>query len=189
MTHGSERITDGSSRGLRVDWGALGDKTKGKAMVIVSKAALVAAVVAAGLIAGLFYAYTVSVMPGLAHADDHTFVTAMRRINEAILNGWFMLSFLGAPLLAVAAVVLHFTSGARGGLPWLIAGAALLVAMVVVTGAINVPMNNALAADTVDFAALRAQFEDPWVRWNLVRTVLSAAGFGCLVGAVVSRGA
>ncbi|WP_337821671.1 anthrone oxygenase family protein [Amycolatopsis sp. A1MSW2902] len=158
-------------------------------MVIVSKAALVAAVVAAGLIAGLFYAYTVSVMPGLAHADDHTFVTAMRRINEAILNGWFMLSFLGAPLLAVAAAVLHFTSGARGGLPWLIAGAALLVAMVVVTGAINVPMNNALAAGTVDFAALRAQFEEPWVRWNLVRTVLSAAGFGCLVGAVVSRGA
>ncbi|WP_409464601.1 DUF1772 domain-containing protein [Amycolatopsis sp. GA6-003] len=158
-------------------------------MVIVSKAVLVAAVLAAGLIAGLFYAYTVSVMPGLAHADDHTFVTAMRRINDAILNGWFMLSFLGAPLLAVAAAVLHFTSGAHGGLPWLVAGAVLLVATVVVTGAVNVPMNNALTADTVDFAVLRTRFEEPWVRWNLVRTVLSAAGFGCLVGAVVARGA
>ncbi|MET9262483.1 anthrone oxygenase family protein [Amycolatopsis sp. NPDC004079] len=158
-------------------------------MVIVSKAVLVAAVVAAGLIAGLFYAYTVSVMPGLAQADDHTFVTAMRRINDVIVNGWFMLSFLGAPLLAVAAVVLHFTSGARGGLPWLVAGAVLLVAMVIVTGAINVPMNNALAVDTADFAALRARFEEPWVRWNTVRTVASAAGFGCLVGALVTRSA
>ncbi|WP_037359681.1 anthrone oxygenase family protein [Amycolatopsis orientalis] len=158
-------------------------------MVLVSKAVLVAAVLAAGLIAGLFYAYTVSVMPGLAQADDHTFVTAMRRINDVIVNGWFMLSFLGAPLLAIAAVVLHFTSSGQGALPWLVAGAALLVATVLVTGAINVPMNNALAVDTADFAALRARFEEPWVRWNLARTVLSAAGFGCLVGGLVARGA
>jgi len=158
-------------------------------MVLVSKAVLVAALVAAGLIAGLFYAYTVSVMPGLARADDHTFVTAMREINVAILNGWFILSFLGAPLLAVGAVVLHFTSGARGGLPWLIAGAVLLVAMLVITGAVNVPMNNALADGSTDFAALRAKFEQPWVVWNTVRTVASVAGFGCLVGAVVTRSA
>ena len=158
-------------------------------MVIVSEVVLVAAVVAAGLIAGLFYAWTVSVMPGLARADDHTFVTAMRGMNVAIVNGWFMLSFLGAPLLAIAAVVLHATSGAEGGLPWLIAGAALLVATLVITGAVNVPMNNALDKDTADFATLRARFEKPWVRWNTARTVLSVAGFGCLVGALVARGA
>lgn len=157
-------------------------------MAVVSEAVLVAAVVAAGLIAGLFYAYTVSVMPGLARADDHTFVTAMRGINVAILNGWFMLSFLGAPLLAIAAVVLHLTGDARGGLLWLVAGSVLLAAMLVVTGAINVPMNNALDKDTADVAALRARFEKPWVRWNTARTVLSAAGFGCLVAALAARG-
>ncbi|MFD2472313.1 anthrone oxygenase family protein [Amycolatopsis silviterrae] len=149
-----------------------------------AKAVLVAAVVAAGLIAGLFYAYAVSVMPGLAHADDHTFVTAMREINVAILNGWFLLSFLGAPLLAV---VLCFISRAREGLPWLIAGAVLLVAMLVITGAVNVPMNDALAAQGADLAALRARFEQPWVLWNTVRTVASVAGFGCLVGALATR--
>ncbi|MFD2472315.1 anthrone oxygenase family protein [Amycolatopsis silviterrae] len=157
--------------------------------VIVSEVVLVAAVVAAGLIAGLFYAWTVSVMPGLARADDHTFVTAMREMNVAIVNGWFMLSFLGAPLLSIAAVVLHLTSGAQGGLPWLVAGAVLLVAMLVITGAVNVPMNNALDKGTASVAELRARFEKPWVRWNTARTVLSVAGFGCLVGALVARGA
>nr|WP_245573183.1 anthrone oxygenase family protein [Amycolatopsis benzoatilytica] len=148
-----------------------------------------AALVAAGLIAGVFYAYTVSVMPGLSRADDHTFVIAMREINAAIQNVWFMLSFLGAPLLAVAAVVLHCTSDAHGGLPWLVAGSVLLVATLAVTGAVNVPMNNALDQATADLAVLRARFEKPWVRWNTARTVLSVAGFGCLVGALANRGA
>ncbi|WP_341867385.1 DUF1772 domain-containing protein [Amycolatopsis echigonensis] len=86
-------------------------------------------------------------------------------------------------------MVLHLTGDARGGLPWLVAGSLLLAAMLVVTGAINVPMNNALEKDTADVATLRARFETPWVRWNRARTVLSAAGFGCLVGALAARGA
>lgn len=36
--------------------------------------------------AGLFYAFAVSVMPGLRTADDQTFIDAMQRINVP-LNG------------------------------------------------------------------------------------------------------
>jgi uncharacterized membrane protein len=45
-----------------------------------------AALRAMGLIAGLFYAYACSVMPGLADADDRTVIDAMQQINEAIEN-------------------------------------------------------------------------------------------------------
>ena len=38
----------------------------------VANVVLVAALVASGLIAGLFYAYACSVMPGLARGDDKT---------------------------------------------------------------------------------------------------------------------
>jgi uncharacterized membrane protein len=65
---------------------------------------LVVAAVATGLIAGLFYAYSVSVMPDLAGADDHTFVHGMNEINDAIENPVFFLSFLGAPALTLAAL-------------------------------------------------------------------------------------
>ena len=146
---------------------------------------LVIATIAAGLIAGLFYAYTVSVMPGLARTDDRTFVESMRGIDIAIQNGWFMLTFLGAPLLAAVAGVLYRRSGAP--LWWIVAGFVCLVAMIVITGAVHVPMNNALHAGGDSYADLRARFEVPWVRWNVVRMAVSIAGFGCLFGAVLSR--
>lgn len=157
---------------------------KGKPMGTV---VLVAATIAAGLIAGLFYAYTCSVMPGLARADAKSFVEGMRGINVAILNGWFMLSFLGAPVLALAAGLLHLRADARPMLPWLIAAFVFLLAMILITGAVHVPMNNALDAGRDSYEQLRARFETPWVRWNLVRTLTAVAGFGCLVGALVTR--
>ncbi|HEV7650934.1 MAG TPA: anthrone oxygenase family protein [Actinophytocola sp.] len=146
---------------------------------------LVAATAAAGLAAGLFYAYACSVMPGLARADDKSFVEAMRGINIAIVNPVFMLSFLGAPLLAGVAVVLHLRGGAT--LWWAVAGFALLAAVIVLTGVVHIPMNNALDTGGNDYAQVRARFEASWVRWNVVRTVFAVAGFGCLLAALVSR--
>ncbi|MEV8613834.1 anthrone oxygenase family protein [Amycolatopsis sp. NPDC051373] len=157
-------------------------------MSTASGVVLVVAIVAAGLIAGLFYSYAVSVMPGLARADDHTFVTAMREINIAIVNGWFLLTFLGAPLLATAAVVLDLVAGGRGALPWLIAGFALLLAMIVISAVKNIPMNNALDRGMASLAELRGQFETSWVRWNLLGAFASTAGFACLLGGWLARG-
>nr|WP_239647228.1 anthrone oxygenase family protein [Nocardiopsis baichengensis] len=62
--------------------------------------------------------------------------------------------------------------------------------MFVLTVAVNVPLNDALdAAGPVhgdQAAQVRAAFERPWVRWNAVRTALSAAGAVCLAFALVS---
>jgi len=151
-------------------------------MTTFSGVVLVAALVAAGLIAGLFYAYACSVMPGLARGDDKTFVEAMRGINVAIINPVFMLTFLGAPLLAGVAVFVN-----PGPRPWVIAGFVCLVAMLLITGALNIPLNNALENGGDDFAAVRAKFETAWVRWNVLRALVSTAGFGCLVAAVLTR--
>ncbi len=146
-------------------------------------AALVAAVITNGLVAGLFVAFSHAVMPGLARGGDRTFVEAMQHVNAAILNGWFGICFGGAVVSAAAAAVLHL---GRPGLPWVVAGLVLCVAVLGVTFAVNVPLNEALAAaDRTDPAAARARFEGTWVRWNAVRAVLSTAAFGCLVGALV----
>ncbi|BCJ69774.1 DUF1772 domain-containing protein [Polymorphospora rubra] len=149
-------------------------------------AVLVAATGTAGLLAGLFYAYACSVMPGLRRTDDRTFVEAMRHINVAILNGWFALSFGGAPLLALVAVVLHWGAGGPT-LWWTVAAVACHAVTLGVTGAVNVPLNNRLdaAGGPADPGPVRAAFEARWVRWNLVRTVASVAAFGCLLGALL----
>lgn len=154
---------------------------------------LLAATVTTGLVAGLFYAYSVSVMPGLARVDDRAFVDTMQRINVAILNGWFALAFGGALVFAVAAVALHLTRPGRGVLPWVVAGLVLYVVTLVVTVALNVPLNDALAAagdpDRIaDLAAVREKFETPWVRWNIVRTLTSTGAFGCMAWALLLSG-
>ncbi|MCS7477187.1 DUF1772 domain-containing protein [Umezawaea endophytica] len=145
--------------------------------------ALIAATLATGLVAGLYFAYACSVMPSLRGADDQAFVSTMQRINVAIVNGWFLLAFLGAAVLGVLAAVLHL---GRAGFGWVVAGAVLYVATIVITGAVNVPLNNALdavgdPATAPDLASVREAFEATWVRWNTTRAVASTAGFFCLV--------
>ena len=137
---------------------------------------LLAATLATGLQAGTYYAWASGVMPGLARTDDRTFVSAMNHVNVAIVNPVFLLTFLGAPVLAAAAVATT-ESGARG---WVIAGLALALGTVAITVAANVPLNDALAA-----GGSRADFETAWVRWNLARTVTSTASLACLAWAAI----
>ncbi len=66
---------------------------------------LTLSVIAVGLMAGLFAAFSYAVMPGLRRTDDDTFVRAMRAINEAILNPVFGVIFAGALVLLTASVV------------------------------------------------------------------------------------
>ncbi|MFJ6196678.1 DUF1772 domain-containing protein [Micromonospora sp. NPDC092111] len=152
---------------------------------------LAAATLATGLMAGLFFAFTCAVMPGLSAVDDRTFVGTMQSINRRILNGWFLAAFLGAVLLIGLAVALHLTVGGRV-LAWTVAALALYAGTLLITIRLNVPLNDRLdAAGPVDriadLASVRAAFEVPWVRWNLVRTLTNVAAFGCLVAALLSR--
>ena len=153
---------------------------------------LLAATTASGLAAGLFYSFAIAVMPGLRQADDRSFVDAMQRINVAILNGWFALSFGGALLLTVLAAVVEWRAGTRSAALWIAVAVVLYVATLLVTFAVNVPLNNQLndagdPARITDFAGVRAAFEASWVRWNVVRAVLSTASFVTLVYALIKR--
>ncbi|MFF4415837.1 DUF1772 domain-containing protein [Streptosporangium sp. NPDC001559] len=153
---------------------------------------LLAATLTTGLMAGLFAAFSYAVMPGLARSHDRTFVEAMQRINVAIVNGWFMVCFLGGLAFTVAALVLHLNTG-RELLPWIIAALVLYAVMFVVTSAVNVPLNDQLAkaghpGDIADLAAVRHAFEARWVTWNIVRTVANVAAFAALIWALVLHG-
>lgn len=48
-----------------------------------------------GLVAGLFYAYSCSVNPGLKALSDVEYLIAMQSINRAIQNPYFFCSFMG----------------------------------------------------------------------------------------------
>jgi len=153
---------------------------------------LIAATLASGLTAGLFYGFACAVMPGLRQLDDRAFVAAMQSINRRILNAAFLIIFAGTPALTVAAGVVQFVAAAPK-LWWPMAGAITLsVLSLVITAAVNVPLNNVLdtagaPARIANPAAVRAGFESRWVRWNAARASVSTLAFGCLVGALVIR--
>ncbi|MGW0883429.1 anthrone oxygenase family protein [Streptomyces sp. NPDC002671] len=146
---------------------------------------LLTATLFTGLMAGLFAAFSYSVMPGLARSSDRTLVEAMQGINKAIINPVFMLPYMGSIPLIGLAVFLAWRGHGRSALPWLIAALVLYLVAFMVTGSVNVPLNNHLA-DAGDpdhirnLAAVRADFEHKWVTWNIVRALLHSAAFACL---------
>ncbi|WP_369800938.1 DUF1772 domain-containing protein [Nocardiopsis sp. NRRL B-16309] len=152
----------------------------------------VLAAVLTGLFAGLFFAFSIAVMPGLGRAGDRAMIEAMQGVNVAILNPWFAVVFVGAPVTVLASLVLQASTGHSGAAVWSAAALAALVAVYAVTFAVNVPRNNALeragpAGRVDDPAAVRARFEGVWVRWNHLRTLASVAALACAVCALTAH--
>ncbi|MGH2587602.1 MAG: DUF1772 domain-containing protein [Dehalococcoidia bacterium] len=150
-----------------------------------------AAVLTLGLLAGFFYAYTISVMPALADTDDRTYVDAMQQmikvINESPL---FFLTLLGAPALMIWALIIEWRAGSRLAVRWIAAALVLYSICFLLTVAVHVPLNDDLEragnpAGIADLARVVDDFEGPWVAWDLVRTVALVGSFAALVGAVL----
>jgi len=156
---------------------------------------LASATFTTGLIAGVFYAYAVSVNLGLAAQPDADYVAAMQAINERIQNPLFFLSFFGAALFLLAALAAHYRRLQRSsGRFRLIALACALYigGGFLLTVLVNVPMNEELAhvsagASPGELASARAAYEGVWNFWNGVRTVFSILAFLALVGACLLR--
>ena len=158
-------------------------------MTALRESLLIAAVLAVGLIAGLFCAFAYAVMPGLAQTDDRVFVSSMQRINVVIVNPLFLLLFFGGLVFTTAAAVFY------RGEPifwWIVAGAVTYAGGLLITMVFNIPLNNDLAAiggpsGITDPAAARAAFENAWVRWNLIRAVVHTVAFAVLLAGLVTR--
>ncbi|SER97231.1 Uncharacterized membrane protein [Lentzea xinjiangensis] len=120
---------------------------------------------ATGLMAGIFAAFSVAVMPGLADLPPDGARGAMRRINVRIQNPVFLLLFAGTAVLCGVEV---FQGRIAGGLLYVVG--CFLLTMVV-----NVPMNNRLER-TDD--AYWPEYLRKWTLWNHVR------GLACLASTV-----
>jgi len=152
----------------------------------------VAAAVLTGLFAGLFFGFSIAVMPGLGRAGDRAMIESMQGINIAILNPLFAAVFIGAPVGALASVVLHSSVAEAAAAAWSGAALACLVAALGITFGVNVPRNTILeeagpAERIADPAAVRGSFEPVWVRWNHLRSLASAVALVCSVIALTVR--
>lgn len=137
--------------------------------------------VAAGAMTGVFFAFSVSVVPGLNAIDPYQAVAAMQSANEKILHPVFLVTFVGTPLAGGATGALLLAAG-HAGAAWafLAAAGAYLLGSLAPTFLVNVPLNDALAAvgTPADAAAAHRAwhaFSPRWTTWNHTRTAASTA--------------
>ena len=104
----------------------------------------VAAAVGAGLIGGVFFAFSAFVMPALRRLPAVQGIGAMQSINRLAVTAPLMLALFGTAVLSVVAVIwaIRFRGHAA---PWMLTGGAAYIVAILITIAGNVPLNNALA--------------------------------------------
>lgn len=138
----------------------------------------IVALVAAGLNAGIYYAFSTFVMRGLDRLPHREAVGAMQAINVEAVRPGFMLAFMGT---AVVSIVLAISAlGRLGEDPaiYQLVGAGLYLAVVVLTGTFHVPRNNVLAEvdrDGEEAASAWDTYYAQWTAGNHVRALLCAA--------------
>ncbi len=138
---------------------------------------VIVAAIGAGLMAGLYYAFSAFIMKSFDQIGSSNAVVAMNSINEVILRSSFMLLFFGSTILfalLIAVGIFYETTSAS----WLLISAGLIyvIGMFVCTAAFNVPLNNQLAAvgdEKQERYELWNLYYTNWTRWNSLRAFCS----------------
>lgn len=132
-----------------------------------------------GAIFGFFYAWVCSTMWGLDATDPALAIGAMQAMNASVRNVVFAPAFFGTPFVLIATAMLAWLSRMKAAsLIFAIAGLLYLFGGMILTMAVNVPMNEMLAAVAIPQDATEAQriwedYSGPWQFWNTVRTIVS----------------
>ena len=133
----------------------------------------------AGVVAGVFYAFSGFVMEALARMPADQGIRAMQLINVTVINPWFFLVFFGTALGSAIVMIHGWLHPESPGVASLIAGGLIyLLGTILVTGLRNVPLNNKLAR--VDPASAEGEivwkvYLKRWTAWNHLRTLASVA--------------
>lgn len=148
------------------------------------------ACIGAGLVGGVFFAFSSFVMKALAGLPAEQGVAAMQRINVVVLNPLFLGVFVGTAVLAAICILAGFFPWGTARSSWLLgAGLSYLIGSFGVTAAFNVPRNERLArlpAASPEAADYWPAYCREWLWWNHVRTVASIASCACAAAALVS---
>jgi len=139
----------------------------------------------AGLVAGIFFAFSSFIMKALGRLPSDQGIAAMQSVNVNVLNPWFFTTFFGTALVTAVLAVFGYLHWGMPGAGNLLAGGLLyLIGCIFVTIAFNVPLNNALAKvdpDSADGAEHWERYISRWTTWNHVRTFMSLASAALMI--------
>ncbi len=87
-----------------------------------------AAAIGSGLMAGLFFVFSVTIMSALGKLPAQAGIAAMQSINATILSPLFLAAFMGTALICVVLAIIAMLNWSGPASGWLVTGALLYVA-------------------------------------------------------------
>jgi len=153
---------------------------------------IVGTAIACAAMGGVFFAFSSFVMQGLKALPSAHGITAMQSINVTAVTPIFMTALFGTAAACVAVLVSAAIEWRDTVSGYLIAGSlSYLAGAMVVTIAVNVPLNNALAAadpSSDDTLWFWMKYVRTWTAWNHIRTVSGLIAAALLLWTVVKCG-
>ena len=144
--------------------------------------------IGAGLIGGVFFAFSAFVLKALAQLPAEHGIAAMKRINVVVLNPGFLGLFIGTTVLAAICILAGFFPwGTTRSTLLLGAGLCYVVGSFGVTAGFNVPRNERLArmdSGSAEATAYWPVYVREWLLWNHVRTVACLVSAACAAAAL-----
>lgn len=148
---------------------------------------VIAASICSAAAAGIAYAFSTSVLPGLDRVEPRASIASMQGIiDEAASSFLFLLLLIGSGVLAVAVGLIAAVRLRSPGSFYLLLGAVCTLGAGCVTLVFNVPLNNHLSSlavqelSVIDAGREWQDFADPWLVWNDVRCVSGFLGAALL---------
>lgn len=150
---------------------------------------MVLLIVMTGLMAGVYFAFSVFIMKSLGELPALQAARVMNKINDVIINTLFLPVFFGSTLWFAGLTVWSFADWQNGRSIWVVTAALIyIVGMFFVTAFGNVPLNNKLReSESVDSRLITfwGEYIDKWTWLNHLRTVSCIAACALLVVAQI----
>lgn len=151
-------------------------------------------VLLSGMVAGLFYGYSCSVIPGLGNLSNREYLKAFQFINKAILNPYFFTSFMGTLIILPVTAWVNYSKVSDTSFYFLLAATIIYcVGVFGVTAFGNVPLNNSLThfdinpASELAVSQKREAFEKLWNHYHSIRTIASVLTFSLTVISIIAN--
>ncbi len=154
-------------------------------MELLTEALLWFALISAGLMAGLFFAFSVFIIYALAALNHPAGMQAMNAINFVVQRTVLRPLFFISSVVSLALCLIALGNwGAPGTAALLLGGVVYVAGMTGVTIAGNVPLNNALASappNSLPGHTLWLEYCRRWTRLNHVRAIACTAALALFV--------
>lgn len=149
------------------------------------------AAISAGIMAGVYFTFSVFVMKSLDAIEAPAGMLAMQSINRIIVRSLFLPVFFASTLACAALVVFALLDPELlGGTRMMVGGGLYVVGMFIVTIIGNVPLNDrleAVDANSPEGRDMWALYMRKWTTWNHVRTVACTGSLVLLMLAIAIR--